>query len=488
MLRIFILLSFFVLLGRTEAGPLAQIDSIITSASHDSLLEHAQWSLFAVYLKSGKILIEHNSQYALAPASGQKILTTGTALMQLGEDFRFKTRVYYKGHIDKQGILQGDLFLVGGGDPTLGSAQVPGSPDLQHLMARWLRILRKAGIRQINGHIFGDDLLFADRTVPDNWMWVDIGNYYGASSPALTIHNNFYYLYFGPGQQKGDPTQILGTQPQIPGLIFQNRVRTGAPGSGDNGYIYCAPNQFNAYVTGTVPAGVDTFTIKGAIPNPTLFAAQYLRRYLIRHGIPVRHSAQRLTIAPNYKNATLLLEHLSPPLKDIVYQTNKRSINLYCELLAKQLSVHSGGPGTTADGLKVIRKNLQAMGIPVNGLHLSDGSGLSRTNTVTTPLMVAFLAKMTTQPCFSAFYHSLAVTGDPNDIGYFKTWGKGTPLAQNAHLKSGLIEGVRSHSGYLNDRSGQRIVFSFIANNYTGSYRRIDELHETLLIKLCQLP
>ncbi len=488
MLRIFLILILLLPFSKIKAGSLARIDSIIVHASQDTLLRHAQWGLYAVYLKSGKVLINHNALFALAPASGQKILTTGTALMQLGENFRFKTRIFYKGKIDANGVLHGDVYLVGGGDPTLGSAVVAGSLDLPQVLAHWLADFQKAGIRKVTGHIFGDDLLFTDRTIPDNWVWVDMGNYYGASSPALTIHNNFYYLLFAPGKHKGDPTRLLGTQPFIPGLTFRNLVRTGAPRSGDNGYIYCAPGQFKAYVTGTIPAGVDTFTIKGAIPDPTLFAVQHLRTYLINHGIPVLQSAQRLIGPQNYTNARLLSQLESPPLKDIVFQTNKRSINLYCELLAKQLSVKTGGPGTTADGLKVIRKNLQAMGVPTDGLHLSDGSGLSRTNTVTPRLMVAFLRKMTTQSCFNTFYNSLAVTGDPNDIGYFKNWGQGTPLAFNAHLKSGLIERVRSHSGYLKDRSGRYIVFSFIANNFKGNYHLVDKIHEKLLIELCQLP
>ena len=483
-LLLFLLGLFTVLPAQT----LKQIQTIINKAEKDTLLSNAQWGLYAVYSKSGKVLINHNSQFALAPASGQKILTTGTALMKLGEDFRFKTRLYYDGQIDADGILQGNVYIVGGGDPTLGSNLVPDSPGLNELMESWLLAFKETGIRKINGRIFGDDLLFTDRTIPDNWVWVDMGNYYGASSPALTIHNNLYRLVFAPGKKQGDPTEILGTRPSIPGLTFTNYVKTGAKGSGDNGYIYCAPGQFDAYVTGTIPAGVDTFTIKGAIPAPTLFAAQYLQQYLQKHGITVSQSALRLKMPVEYSKATLLAEQQSPPLKNIVYQTNKRSINLYCELLAKQLSVHSGGPGTTADGLKIIRKNLMEMGVPINGLHLSDGSGLSRTNTVTPRLMVEYLIRMTRQPCFKTFYNSLAITGDPNDIGYFKNWGKGTPLAFNAHIKSGLIERVRSHSGYMHDLSGDQIVFSFIANNFNGSYKRIDRIHQQILIELSKLP
>ncbi len=483
MRRVLLFFIFVFTLSALQAQSLKRIQNIITQAEHDTLLANAQWSLYAVYLKSGKVLIDHHSQFALAPASGQKILTTGTALMKLGKNFRFTTRLFYEGTVD-HGTLQGNVYLVGGGDPTLGSDQVPGSPGLDSLMSQWLTAFRQAGIRRINGTIFGDDLLFADRTIPDNWVWVDMGNYYGASSPALTIQNNYYRLIFAPGKHKGDPTEILGTEPPIPGLTFVNQVKTGAKGSGDNGYIYCAPGQFNAYVTGTVPAGPNRFAIKGAIPAPTLFAAQYLRRYLIAHGIAVAQPARRLTVPKDYSHATLLLKHLSPPLKDIVYQTNKRSINLYCELLAKQLSMQSGGPGTTKDGVRIIKQNLIAMGVPVEGLHLSDGSGLSRTNTVTTRLMVAYLRQMSKQPCFNTFYNSLAVTGDPNDIGYFKNWGKGTPLAFNAHMKSGLIERVRSHSGYLKDRSGRWIVFSFIVNNFDGSYKLVDKIHEHLLIEL----
>ncbi|NOX90692.1 MAG: D-alanyl-D-alanine carboxypeptidase/D-alanyl-D-alanine-endopeptidase [Calditrichaeota bacterium] len=490
MARFILILSFVLLMGTLLQGQtqIGKIISLINEQQKSELLKNAQWSLYAFYPNTERTIIDVNSQFALAPASGLKLITTGAALVNLGEEFRFKTKIYYSGNLTSDGTLRGNLYIVGGGDPTLGSDIVKGSLPLDSLTEVWFSAIKHAGIKGVKGRIFADDLLFSGRPIPDNWFWVDIGNYYGASSPALSVHDNLYYLDFIPSRTVGKPAQIAGTRPLIPNLTFNNYMLTAAAGSGDNGYIYCAPGQWNAEVYGTVPAGVDTFTIKGAIPDPALFTAQYLTRYLNRHGINVSLPAERLKKRPDYSTMQLLIEQVSPPLKDIVFQINKRSINLYCELLTKMLSVENGGSGKTTEGLKVIRKTLTNLGVSTDGLYLSDGSGLARTNTITARLMAEFLSKMSKQSCFPSFYASLAVAGDPDDTGHFSSWGKGTPLAFNGRIKSGFIEGVRSHSGYLKDRSGDLIVFSFIANNFNGKIKKIDKIHEKLLIMLAKLP
>ncbi len=482
-----ILLLIVLLVAELAAQSIIQqISRFIQKSQSDSLLRNAQWALLAVYVDDGQQLINYNANFALAPASCQKLLTTAVALKRLGKNFRFKTRLFSDGKIEN-GILKGNIYLVGGGDPTLGSSQVEGSLPLKQLFATWSDSLKKRGIEKIEGRIYGDASLFDDRPIPDDWLWVDMGNYYGASSPALTIHDNLYYLAFKAPATVGAKTRVLSVTPRVPDLQIVNHVRSGPPGSGDNAYIYCAPGQFVANVYGTVPAGADSFVIKGAIPDPPLFAAQYFSLVLQQKGIPVALPAQRLNRKVDYSTMRLLFTHLSPTLDRIIFKTNKRSINLYCELLVRQLSAVAGGPGSTAHGLKLIKKTLKEWQVPLNGLHLSDGSGLSPTNAVTPFTFVAFLRIMTRQPEFDTFYRSLALAGDPKDEGYFSHWGRGTPLAFNARIKSGLIEGVRNHIGYVKDANGRLIAFAFMANHFNGPYRKIDRLHEKILIMLSRV-
>ncbi len=456
----------------------------VQQALQTPALQHAQVALYAKYLDADKPLLDVHSAYALAPASGLKLLITSAALELLGADYRFSTRLYYSGSVDKKGVLQGNVYIRGGGDPTLGSDLVAGSPGLDSLMNIWIDAIRQSGIRQINGKLIADAQLFEPQTIPDNWVWVDLGNYYGAGVSALTIHDNLYRLYFKPGEEPGDPAEIMGTQPHIPGLVFQNRMRSGPKGSGDNGYIFRAPKCFQAETRGTIPAGVDSFSIKGSLPKPALFTARYLKKKLQSAGIHIRKAAEQTEQAVDYPTLTLLHTTQSPPLADIIYMLNKRSVNLYAEMLLRALPVARGKQGSLEAGLNILKDFFEAKQIADKGYQQEDGSGLSRNNHLTPRMMVRLLEYMHHSPNFEYFYHSLAVAGNPQDPGYFRTFGKGTLLANNCRIKSGLIQDVRSFSGYLRDSRGKLILYSFLVNNFNGSYKKVDAVFENILLQL----
>lgn len=450
-------------------------------------LRHAQWSVSAAFVKTGRTIISYRSNESLAPASNLKLFTTSVALNLLGENYRFKTSLYYDGFITDDGVLKGNIYIAGGGDPTLGSNTVEGSLPLDSLMWTWTNAVIKLGIKKIEGKIVADASLFTGNSVPDDWNWVDIGNYYGAGTSALTINDNLYYLYFHPSVVVGEPAEVIRTVPEIPGLKFINHIKTGPEGSGDNGYIYCAPGQFTATLRGTVPAGVSAFSIKGSIPDPPLFAAQYLSRFLQHYRITVTEDASEIHTPVKYDESKLIATTLSPELKDIVYMINKRSINLYTEQLLNTIALKERGIGDTETGIEVIKSFLDSVGIDTGGMQLYDGCGLSRTDMITTGMMVKLLTFMSKQKVFGAFYNSLSVAGRAGDPGDFSKFGVNTLLAGNARIKSGLITGVRSFSGYLKDKRGRLIAFSLIANNYSGQRKRIDEIHKQILIDLAKL-
>lgn len=476
-------LFFFNARAQTTSG----LNDLVDSFASSEILQNAGWGVYAKYVDSGEEIITHNENLSLAPASGLKLFTTSAALYYLGSEHTFFTRLYYDGQLLDDGTLNGNIYIVGGGDPTLGSDQVKGSLALDKLIEQWITAVKNSGITSINGTIAADALLYEGLPIPDNWHWIDIGNYYGASSTALTINDNLYYLYFKPGKKTGETAEVLRTDPFVPGLTFTNYMLTGPKGSGDNGYIYCAPLQFNALLRGTVPAGYKEFSIKGSLPDPPLFAAQYLRSKLIDAGIPVLKNAVKLFEPVEYNEGSLISVIASPPIKDIIYVTNKRSNNLYTEMLLKAVALKQENYGSTSEGVVVLKKYLRELGVSTDGFHLSDGSGLSRSNAITAKMMVDLLAAVKQQPFFDDFYHSLAVAGDPNDLGFFKRYGKNTPVEKNARIKSGTIGGVRSHSGYIHDSNDRLIAFSFIANYYSGSMSKINAMHLQLLIALASL-
>lgn len=450
-------------------------------------LRHAQWSVYAEYVDTGQPIISYHSSESLAPGSGLKLYTTSIALNLLGADYHFKTRLYYNGHISKDSVLHGNIYIRGGGDPTLGSNQVQGSLPLDSLMISWVNAVKNTGIKKIDGSIIADNTLFNSQSVPNYWEYMDIGNYYGAGVNALSIHDNLYKLYFKPGKVVGEKAEVLRMDPVIPGLHFINHMKTGYRGSGDQGYIYCAPLQFEATLRGTVPAGKPEFSIKGSIPNPPLFAAQIFAKWLKSSGINVSGKSHLLKKHRDYDKNKLITTTLSPPLKNIIYITNKKSDNLYAETLLKDIALKETGASTTKSGTKFILRYLTDENISTAGLKLYDGCGLSRTDAVTTKSVVQLLTFMAKRLNFHYLYHSLAVAGDKEDIGYFRDFGAHTILADNARIKSGLLTGVRSHSGYLRDKSGRLIAFSMIANNFMGSYLRIDQIHKKIMLALANL-
>lgn len=475
----------FILLAITLSHS-QSIKSLVHKYQKRDILKNASWSVYAQYVDEKEPIIDQNGSRALVPASGLKLFTTAAALDILGSDFQFKTYLYYKGVI-KDGVLNGDVFIVGGGDPTLGSERVEGSMPLADVMQAWRLALVKKGIKAINGSVQAVTDLYDEQAVPGYWFWTDIGNYYGAGSYALNMYDNLYYLYFKPASKVGEIAKVLRTKPKIEGLTFNNYMKTGKKGSGDNGYIFLAPKQYLATLRGTIPAGKREFDIKGAMPDPPLFAAQHLTKYLKKSGIKVKEKASVTRKNLNLKPQNRLHTITSPKLSAIVTYVNKRSFNLYSEGIGKMAGFKLFGSGSNKNARKAIDAFLERQDVYPEGLDLYDVCGLSASNTISAKLMSQMLLAMAKHKEFKTFYNSMAVAGDPKDIGFFKRFGAGTAIEKNARIKSGLINKVRSHSGYVNDKNGRLIAFSFIANNFDGRVKEINNIHKKLLIALAKM-
>lgn len=468
-------------------GQVNSLSELIFKSKRSPELNHAQWSLSAKYVDNDETIIDYHSGQSLAPASGLKLVTTATALKLLGEDFTFSTKFYFNGSVSKSGVLDGNIFIVGGGDPTLGSDLVEGSLSLEQLGLKIITELKNFGIKQITGSVIADATIYKGMGIPRLWIWEDIGNYYGAQATALCLNDNLYKLFFKPANTAGRKAELIRTEPSVPNLKFLNYMKTGERGSGDNGYIFCAPGQYTAELRGTIPQGYNEFKIKGAIPDPPLFAAQHFTNLLKKNGIKVNREPMKLGQAKDYSAMKLLCEIISPPLKDIVYFINKKSYNLYAEMLVKAIGYYRGGTGDIVTGLDIIQKYLSQLGIDTTSIILYDGSGLSRSNALTTDAMSRLLCQTVSENHFNSFYNSLGVAGNRNDLSSFKRFGTGTAISNNARIKSGFVKGVRSHSGYLKDKRGRLIAFSFIANNFNCSTGVIDGIHKQILIGLAEL-
>ncbi|HOW88807.1 MAG TPA: D-alanyl-D-alanine carboxypeptidase/D-alanyl-D-alanine-endopeptidase [Elusimicrobiales bacterium] len=446
---------------------------------------NASWGLSVRDVSTGKELVSCAGSANLVPASSLKMFVTAAALDVLGPETRFKTRVYLDGSVSK-GVLEGGVYIRGGGDPSFASQFINGAPSAEAEFARWAAALREAGVSSVKGSVTADDTLFEGQPLPGSWTWEDIGNYYAAQPSALVFNDNLYRLYFRPGKEEGVPAAVLRSEPEISGLVFENLMTTGPEGSGDNGYIFNFPGRYSAVVRGTVPRGAEEFAIKGAMPDPALFAAQAFTDYLSAHGIKVEGKAARAAGPVDYGAARFLAETEGAQVKDIVFATNKRSFNLYAEILLRHLAVAAGKAGSASNGLAALRAYLASRGMDVSELRLADASGLSRLNMVQASQFSAFLAAVASRPFFGAYRASLVRPQDPDATGHVRRLGADTRLKGLLQLKSGSLSGVRSYAGYLTTDKGRLLSFASLLNNYSAPASGIDAMHEAILLELAE--
>jgi len=466
----------------------AQINKITDEISNHPNLKAGSWSVYAKNSVTGEIIADYRSDKIIYPASNLKLLTTAVALDKLGSDYEINTYIEYDGQINSNGELEGNLFIRGEGDPTLGSSELKGVASYDSLFQMWVAQLKANGIKKITGNIIGDDSYLDYMPLPGGWAWDDIGNYYAAGTSGLCFNENLYYLFFKPSDKVGGQATVIRTEPTISNLSFINHMKTGKKGSGDNGYIYAAPWQYKHQLEGTIPAGVKEFSIKGAIPNPAKFTTEYFKYLCEQNGIEISGEAKTIREFSNgSKNRKVLFIYKSPALKDIVFRLNKKSNNLYTEQLLKILGKKFNETGSYSAGLLVNKNWLKENGISTENLFLQDGSGLTRSNGVTTKFFVELLEVMAVKPSFKDYYNSLPIAGDSTDIGGIKKLCIGTSAAKNLRAKTGGHNRVRSHSGYVHNQSGELICFSMIANDYKGSSRKIDKHHEKIMIYLAEL-
>jgi len=398
--------------------------------------DHATVSVYAIHIPTGKVLIDENSDKSLMPSSCLKVVTTAAALEILGAESHFETRLEYDGEIDADGALHGNIYIQGGGDPCLGSDRIASSLSWKKQLEVWALAIENSGIKAIDGSIIGDATLWETALAVPSWCWEDLGNYYGAGASALSFHENAYTLFFKPGKKVGDKTVIIRTDPAVPSLSFQNEVKTGPIGSGDQACIYGMEFSPMQYVRGTVPAGVSEFSIKGAIPDPSSFCACLLTKTLEEKGIAIGGNNK-----PSKNKRSSLHTTISPTLAEIVYWTNQKSINLYAEHLLKKMGEVRANEGSTIAGIKVVTEYWKSQEIDIEGMNMADGSGLSRKNLITTKQLVSVLLKMKKSSQFPVFFDSLPKKSDV------------------ISAKNGSMSLAKGYTGYAGD-----IAFAIIIN------------------------
>ena len=446
----------------------------------------ASFSLVVKDVQEGKTVYSYDTDRLQSPASVLKTVATATALEILGEDYRYPTTLEYDGILEN-GTLEGNLYIKGSGDPSLGSSHF--APGQNKFLSTWIAALQKAGIKHITGSVISDESIFDTEGVSIKWLREDMGNYYAPGSYGISIFDNMYKLSLQTGAAGTRPV-LKGTEPDIPFIRFKNYLKTALVSS-DSAYIIGAPLDDVRYLYGVLPANREAYVLKGDIPDPALYLARYLTDQLQQKGIRVdgSPSCYRIEVEENrWKKGERkeIVTTYSPTLREIASVCNHVSHNLYADALVKTVGLQykprrNEMISSFGRGVQVVKEYWEKKGLDVFPLRMNDGSGLAPADKVSAGFMGELLVYMATESAVSdAFIASLPQAGIEGSVRNFL---KGSKLQGKAHLKSGGITGVRSYAGYIT-KDGKTYAVAVFSNNYSCSMSRMTGALEKLLLQL----
>ncbi|MBR1792580.1 MAG: D-alanyl-D-alanine carboxypeptidase/D-alanyl-D-alanine-endopeptidase [Bacteroidales bacterium] len=474
-------LACMVGLQPSNAQSTTELDRIVKNVSREDCMAHAELSVCVYNITQGRDVYKFNEQRSMMPASMSKIFTTAIAFDQLGGDFRFKTTIAYDGNIDASGVLEGNIYIIGGGDPLLGSYRYrQTTPD--SVFNAWYKALAKEGIRKVTGRILYDQSIFDNAMLHDTWQWGDIGNYYGTGICGLNFHENMYFAYFNAGTRLGHPAQLDRIEPNNLNIRNTNEVITGAEHSGDQVIIYGDPASNVRLYRGSVPLGVRNFSIRGALPTPATTCAEMFSTYLRKRGINISSSTKEVFSTP--KDVHILLEYYSNTYSVLAQYINRTSNNMYAECVFKYLGFLRYGKGTFANGAKVIESFFKNHNLDTRGVRIVDGCGLSRFNLVTSNFTCRFLSEISNNLLFDDFIKTMAVAGKNGTARNLLT---NLPSDVKVYVKSGTMTGIKSYCGYVNNAQGDQLCFCVMSNNHECAPSSITRQMETILNQIALL-
>lgn len=434
----------------------SKIESILKSEAFD-------FASVGISVRSldGKEVLNIDANKKLIPASSQKLITTFNAIDILGVNYKFKTRIGYSGKIDRSGTLEGNLVVIGSGDPTFGAKRF--GQDWREIIKQIVNSTKEKGIKCIDGNIEIRTNVFDGKPIPGSWPYGDVANYYGSGSWALNFNENEYDLYFRPRVKKDQIAQVERIDPEIPYLSIESEVVTKGKNTGDDAYIYGDQYHYRKIVRGSIPYSTKSFKIRGSIPNPPLSFAALLSEALEEEGI----SNNGLNIeerAIKKSEFNELMNVKSESLSKIVSAANFESINLYCEALLRLIGKKEKNEGSIEAGLALISERLESNDIDKYSFRLEDGSGLSPRNSIAPSSFTSFLnsaVKNHGRTNLLKYIPQTGVSGTVSTLLQKKTSQK------KFYLKSGSMGGVLSYTGLFHGKSGSWYTICFISNNHS---------------------
>ena len=477
------------------------------------------WGIEVISLPAGISLYQQNADKLFTPASNTKLFTTAAALALIGPDYKFRTTVETTGTLDRYGRLNGDLVLVGHGDPNLSGRELPydlrtqRNDDPIQALETLADALVQKGVKFIDGDIVADDSYFAFERYGEGWSQDDLVWADGAPVSALTVNDNVVFVNILPADRPGEKA-FVSVKPFADYYRIDNRIITTPAGTGRKFYVNREPGATVVTLWGNMPIDDAGANEALAIEDPAEFAAGLFRQLLEKRGIVV-YGRQRThhtelatlstfsvtTIAPSRGGSVsdkdkdsdrqprslrplktdqpiVLASYESKPLLQDVRVVNKVSQNLHAEILLRLLGRERGNAGTIESGLEVLRGFLTQAGISNDQYVFYDGSGLSRQNLVTPHAVVQLLRYSSTQPWGADFKSTFPVSGVDGSLSERLS----TPHMQGRIVaKTGSLGGVKTLSGYATTDAGQTVVFSILSNNFNLPSKRVTDAIDELV-------
>jgi D-alanyl-D-alanine carboxypeptidase/D-alanyl-D-alanine-endopeptidase (penicillin-binding protein 4) len=411
-------------------------------------------------------LYARNADRSFVPASNLKLFTTAAALDRLGADHTFATWLF-AAPLDAEGGVPA-LYLVGGGDPSLGHAQ----------LRQLAQNARAAGLRKVRGPVVGDGSRYRG-LYPNGWTVDDLVWYYAPEVTGLCLNRNQVDIAVGPGAAVGEPATVSVT-PAGRHVRIRNEVRTTAAGQPLAVQFVRAEATGEIVLRGAAPLGQKPISEGVAVIDTPAYAASALIDALRAEGITVAGEA-RQGLAPGGARELARVE--SPALGVLIQRLLKRSDNLYAEVLLRELGRAYAGEGTVAAGVQGVLAFLQRSGIGADGVRLSDGSGLSRYNLVTPYAVAGVLRAMAQHPHREAWFAALPIAGVD---GTLANRMKGTAAERRVRAKTGYLSGRTSLSGYITTQGGDLLIASTLFNHYQAPTDTARGLHDRFFVALSE--
>ncbi len=444
----------------------AELGTAIDAVINRPLFSRVRWGVLIQNLGSNQSLYSRDAQNYFTPASNTKLLTTAAALQQLGANYRFRTSVYSNG--------DGVLRVVGRGDPSLSDVQ----------LTALAKQLKQKGISEIRELIVEDS--YRGDIVNSSWQWEDLLSGDGTPISSLNVNQNTFSFMISP-QTLGKPLKLIwldsDEEKQWQVINQSVTIKKNQPGS-----IRVTRDLKGAIlrIEGELNEGSQSQFVKLPVLAPAEYFLQRFRRALTAEKITVKKAVVSNSRGTN-KNEVELAAVQSPPLSELLMETNQISNNLFAEALLRGLAIKKTvgkNQGTADVGMEVLKSTLTQMEVDPTSYVLADGSGLSRKNLISPEALVQTLQAMAKSPQADAFRTSLPVAGFS---GTLKNRFQNTPAMGIVQAKTGTMGGIVSLSGYVNAPKYSPVVFSIMVNQTEQPARIVRQGIDEIVVMLAQL-